>query len=208
MVFNETDIKTSLLIPKEFKENPKDVIIAIEFAKKQGKTLGTTLVAFDYAIKFNQSPLTILQAIYEVNGKIGWSADFLLVLLRTVYKKIDFVWDETQKTNPGIKIVATNEDGEQIDCEMCYYLGWKKETEHWAKMPRTMLKRRAITLFARTNNPELFSNCYDVSELLDITNITPKENETITVKAEVVETKELAAKKIFTATPNNKKGYF
>lgn len=193
---NESEIKTSFLIPEEFKKSPKDVIIAVDFARKQGKTIGTTLVAFDYALKFKQSPLTILQAMYEIEGKIGWSADFLFSLLKTKYKKIDFVWKEDLKDNPAVKMVAINEDGETLETEFCYYKSWAKNTDNWSRIPRTMLKRRAITLFSRTNNPEMFSNCFDIDEAIENTkNVTSAE----TIKPAV---------KIVTINNNDDKGYF
>ena len=69
-----------------------------------------------------------------------------------------------------------------------------------------MLKRRAITLFARTNNPEMFSNCFDVEEIEKTTesmkNVTPAETTIKEVKPNVVE-----AKKVVTVN-NNDKGYF
>jgi hypothetical protein len=159
----------------------------VDFAKKQGKTIGATLVAFDYALKFKQSPLTILQAMYEVEGKIGWSADFLLSLLKTLYKEIDFVWKEDMKDNPAVKMTAKDESGKSFETEFCYYKSWEKKNDNWLRIPRTMLKRRVITLFARTNNPELFANCYDDSEIKEneIKNITPKEEEPQIIEATV-----------------------
>lgn len=184
ITMNKEEIVSSVLIPEEFKKSPKDVIIAVDFAKKQGKTIGTTLVAFDYALKFKQSPLTILQAMYEVDGKIGWSADFLLSLLKTIYKKIDFIWDEKLQNNPAVKMVAEDSNGKIFETEFCFYKNWVKQNDNWLRIPKTMLKRRAITLFARTNNPELFANCYDdteVGESKEMKNIT----EPIEVKPEI-----------------------
>lgn len=193
ITMNKEEIISSVLIPEAFKKSPKDVIIAVDFAKKQGKTIGTTLVAFDYALKFKQSPLTILQAMYEVDGKIGWSADFLLSLLKTLYKEIDFVWDESLKDNPAVKMTAKDENGKMFETEFCYKKNWAKQNDNWLRIPKTMLKRRAITLFARTNNPELFANCYDSSEVeesKEIKNVSPdKIEEPQIIEAKVINNK-------------------
>ena len=65
--------------------------------------------------------------MYEIDGKIGWSADFLFSLLKPKYKKIDFVWKEELKDNPAVKMVAVNEENETVETEFCYYKSWTKK---------------------------------------------------------------------------------
>lgn len=208
ITMNKEEIVSSVLIPEEFKKSPKDVIIAVDFAKRQGRTIGDTLLAFNYALKFQKSPLNILQNMYDYKGKIGFYSDFIFSILKTLYKELDFVWkDRENRANMQVKLIGVNENGETFESEFCHIKCWAKETDIWKSIPETMLKRKAIKLFATTNNPEIFGDYSYIEEPEDnkeMKNIT----EPIEVKPEIKPTIIEATVENVENNNNNKKNRF
>ena len=135
----------SSMVPKEFQGNVANCIIALNMAVRLGR-----------------DPLMVMQALYVVNGRPGWSAQFLIALFNESgrYAPIRFrdtgnIGDDSR----GCVAWSVDENGEAIESveitiAMAKADGWyAKNGSKWQSLPAQMLRYRAAAFLIKTYAP-------------------------------------------------------
>lgn len=161
-------LSSSKLVPPNFQNNIPDCLMAQEIANR----IGT-------------STFVVMQNLYPVHGKWGWSSTFLISAINTCGKFSSLQYDISGKDDDlGCVAFAYNQKGDRVDSPrvtigMAKAEGWmSKPGSKWKTMPQLMLCYRAAAFFARLYVPEITMGFKCVEELIDI---TPVKEETKSV---------------------------
>ncbi len=155
------------LVPKEYQGNLPNCVIALNMAARM-----------------NADPLMVMQNLYIVYGRPGWSSQFLISTFNTSgkFSALRYEWvGEEDKDSWGCKAwaieKATNEKlvGSTVTIDIAKKEGWyDKKDKHgneiskWKTMPQQMLMYRAASWFIRVYAPELAMGMHTEEELYDI----------------------------------------
>lgn len=184
-------LAASDLVPKEYKGNFPNCVIALEMASRIGA-----------------SPLAVLQNLYIVHGKPSWSSTFIIGALNTTgrfsplrfdiseaeqerevtFEFTEYVNGNRQKKSGKEKIrnrtcvawaieKATGDrlESPPVSLEMAVKEGWfSKSGSKWQTMPDLMLRYRAATFFGRLYASEVLMGMKTEDEIGDIIDITPE----------------------------------
>ncbi len=158
----------SSLVPKEYRGNVPNCMIALNMANRM-----------------NADPLMVMQNLYIVHGKPGWSAQFLISIFNTSgrFSPIRYNWVGKEGTDSwGCQAWAIEkETGEKIEgstitIKLAKEEGWYSkidkngnECSKWQTMPEQMLMYRAAAWFIRTYAPEFAMGMYTEDEIIDVT---------------------------------------
>ena len=153
-------LSQSTLVPQQFQNNPANCLIAIEQSNR-----------------LNISPMAVMQNLYIVQGKPGFSSSFIIGLINASNKyDMELQFDEEEKDGKPYACTCWTElngrkvTGIKITMDMADKEGWlKKNGSKWQTMPQVMLRYRAASFFARMNCPELSIGLYSKEELDDFT---------------------------------------
>lgn len=162
------------LVPKDYQNN-----------------LPNTFIAVDMAMRLNANPLAVMQSMYVVHGRPGWSAQFLIATLNKSgkFSALKYAFQGEQgKDNWGCRAYATElSTGEKIEgplitISLAKKEGWysKKdkygnETSKWQTMPELMLRYRAAAWFVRAYAPEIAMGLQTADELHDVYDVSVEE---------------------------------
>ena len=154
--------------------------------------LGNALIALEMAQRMDMSPLAVLQSLYVVHGRPGWSAQFLIASWNASGKFSPIQYrqvGEPDKPSFGFiahaTVLATGAviEGPAVTMEIAQRDGWTRKLpgglcSKYESMPGLMLRYRAATWLIRTVAPEIAMGLQTVEELQDIgtpteRNITP-----------------------------------
>jgi hypothetical protein len=146
------------LVPKEFRDNIANCVIALEMAGRIGA-----------------SPLAVVQNMYIVHGKPSWSSQFIIAAINAT-KKFSPLRFQMDDDKGGSCIVwaeekATGErlEGPRVSLEMAKAEGWvQKNGSKWKTMPDLMLRYRAATFFGRLYAPEVLMGMQTYDEVIDV----------------------------------------
>ena len=164
----------STIIPKEYQNNVSNCIVALEMAARIGA-----------------SPMQVMQNLYVVQGRPGWSSTFLIASVNHCGRFTSLRYEE--RGEPGSDTYAvrawaeekrTGErlDGTWITWDMVKAEGWLgKAGSKWKTMPDQMFKYRAASFWQRTYAPEISMGLHTVEEVQDMAP-TPKPVGTTTVR--------------------------
>ena len=135
----------STMVPKEFQGNVANCIIAINMANR-----------------LQRDPLMVMQSLYVVNGRPGWSAQFLIALFNEsgVFAPIRFR-DTGDPSNDSRGCIAwsVDQNGEAIESvevtiAMAKADGWySKSGSKWQSLPAQMLRYRAASMLIKVYAP-------------------------------------------------------
>lgn len=147
----------SQLVPAHLRGKPADCLIGLMMAKQIG-----------------DNPLTVLQNIYIVGGKAGWSATYMIARANQsgVFRG-RITWDETGAGDSlAVTAKATLADtGEEIrvtaSMQMAKAEGWSKN-QKYQTMPAHMLRWRSATMLVRLYCPEVMLGMATTDELEDV----------------------------------------
>jgi hypothetical protein len=184
-----TALSKSDLIPKEYKGNMPNALIALEVAQRIGA-----------------SPLMIMQNLAVIHGRPSWSSQFIIAAINSCgrfqplrfkivsegqardfdYEVFESEWNEverrkiTKTVKKKAKIlnrtcVAWTEDkmgtvleGPEVSIEMACLEGWyDKSGSKWKTMPELMLRYRAAAFFGRLYAPDVLMGMQTAEELID-----------------------------------------
>lgn len=142
------------------------------------------MIALNLAQRLHADVLMVMQNLYIVKGRPGWSGQFLIATANTAGKftPLRFEWqgkagDADWGCRAVAKDVKTGEklEGAWITTKMCQKEGWwtKKskdgaETSKWQSMPEQMFMYRAAAFWVRVYAPEVSMGLYTAEELHDI----------------------------------------
>jgi hypothetical protein len=155
----------STLVPKEYQNNIGNVLIAENMARRMGA-----------------DTLMVMQNLYIVHSRPGWSAQFLIACFNSCGRfsaiKYKFSgepgtegWGCTAYTTE----LATGEviEGTTITIWMAKKEGWSTKTgSKWQTMPEQMMRYRAATFLIRSTAPEIGMGLLTREEIEDISPIS------------------------------------
>jgi hypothetical protein len=151
----------STLVPKEYQGNVGNVLIAQNMANRMGA-----------------DPLQVMQNLYIVHGKPGWSAVFLIATFNACGRfsaiRYEFSGERGLPEWGCVAYCTENESGEvlkgtKVTLEMAKSEGWStKAGSKWRTMPEQMLRYRSATFMIRTIAPEIGMGLSTRDELYDM----------------------------------------
>lgn len=152
----------SSLVPKEYQGNLPNCVIALNMASRM-----------------NADPLMVMQNLYIVHGRPGWSSQFLISTFNTSgrFSALRYEWvGEEGKDTWGCRAwaieKATEEKlvGSTVTIALAKKEGWhNRNGSKWQTMPQQMLMYRAAAWFIRAYAPELAMGMHTEDEIIDIT---------------------------------------
>lgn len=147
----------SQLVPGHLRGKPADCLIGLMMAKQIG-----------------DNPLTVLQNIYIVGGKAGWSATYMIARANQsgVFRG-RITWDE-EGAGQDLTVTAKAtlaDTGEEVriaaSMQMAKAEGWTKN-QKYQTMPAHMLRWRSATMLVRLYCPEVMLGMATADELEDV----------------------------------------
>lgn len=152
-------LATSDLIPKEYKGNVQNVMIALEMANRIGA-----------------SPLMIMQNLYIVHGKPSWSSTFIISAINSCKRFEPLRFDVTGSGDDLSCVAYTYEkgkleriEGPAVTMKMARLEGWvDKNGSKWKTMPELMIRYRAAAFFGRLYAPEIMMGMQTREEIMDV----------------------------------------
>jgi hypothetical protein len=158
-------LASSSLVPKEYRENIPNVLIAMELANRIGASVMMTM-----------------QHLHVIHGRPGWSSTFLIATVNNSgrFSPLRFRWEGEPGTDAwGCRAVARDKDtddeclGALITMGLAKAEGWStKSGSKWKTMPEQMLMYRAAAFWTRAYAPELSLGMQTADELDDVSNAT------------------------------------
>ena len=150
-------LAASKITPAAFRGNVADVVVAMSIAKR-----------------LQMEPLMIMQNMHEINGKFGFSAQFLIAAFNKTgrFSTIKYELNEEQTACVAVTTElasGTEIRGPEITVAMAEAEGWStKRGSKWKTMHTHMLRYRAAAFLIRTTAPEITFGFYTTDELKDI----------------------------------------
>lgn len=161
-------LSQSSLVPKEY----------------QG-SLPNCVIALNMAARMNADPLMVMQNLYIVHGKPGWSSQFLISTFNTSgkFSALRYEWvGEEGKDSWGCRAWAVEKatgeklTGATVTIELAKKEGWYgKNGSKWQTMPQQMLMYRAASWFIRAYAPELAMGMHTAEEIYDTIDLTQED---------------------------------
>lgn len=152
-------LSSSSLIPKEYQNNIQNTMIALEMANRIGA-----------------SPLQVMQNLYIVHGKPGWSSSFIIAALNASKKfsplRFEMGGEGEEYGCYAWAYDAQNNEkllGPKITMKMAKLEGWvDKNVSKWKTMPDLMLRYRAAAFFGRLYAPEILMGMQTMEEVIGV----------------------------------------
>lgn len=165
-----TALSKSDLVPKEYKENLPNCILALEMSQRIG-----------------MNPLMIMQNMYIVHGKPSWSGQFMVACINGSGNfsplRYELSGKEGADSRTCIAWAYDKASGDRLEStpvsiKMAKDEGWyQKNGSKWKTMPELMLRYRSATFFGRTYCPELTMGMQTTDEIKDIGEATVVEDD-------------------------------
>ena len=152
-------LSESAIIPDTFRKNP-----------------ASCLIALDMANRMHRNPMEVMQAMYIVHGKPGFSSSFLISLINScgLFERLRFEYvGEPGKESRGCRAwTIEKKTGEKligplITLRMAKDEKWFSNNKKWDNMPDVMLSYRAASFFSRAYCPDLTGGFHSSDELSD-----------------------------------------
>jgi hypothetical protein len=150
----------SSLVPKEYQNNVGNVLIAVNMATRMGA-----------------DTLMVMQNLYVVNGRPGWSSQFLIATFDRCgrFSSIKYRFSGTEGNDDWGCVAYTKEldtgeiiEGTKITIGMARAEKWlDKPGSKWKTMPEQMLRYRAAAFMVRATAPGLGMGLLTREELED-----------------------------------------
>jgi len=153
----------SILVPKDFQGNLANCTIALEMAHRMGA-----------------NPMAVMQNLYIVHGKPGWSAQFIIAAVNQCgkFSPLRYEISGTGDDRQCIAWATEKDTGDRLESppvsiKMAKAEQWfQKSGSKWQTMPDLMLRYRAATFFGRLYAPDLLMGMQTAEELGDIGGVT------------------------------------
>jgi hypothetical protein len=139
--------------------------------------LGDCVIALEIANRIGASILAVMQNLHLVQGRPGWSSQFLISCVNASKRFSPLRYQMTGKRgedNWGCVAWNIDKQGQvlkspEVTIKMAKEEGWYDwPGSKWKTMPELMLCYRSATLFARLYAPELTMGIQTVEEVADI----------------------------------------
>lgn len=152
---------SSALVPQTYQNRPMDCTVAVDMANRMGV-----------------SPMMVMQNLYVVKGKLQWSGQACMSMIRGSgeFKNVRPVYTGTKGEDSwGCYIQAEYRDtgeivkGTEVTIGMAKAEDWyNKNGSKWKTIPEQMLAYRAAAFFARVYIPNALMGVYVEGEAEDI----------------------------------------
>lgn len=158
--------------------------------------LGSCIIALEISKRIGASVLAVMQNLYVVHGKPGWSSQFLISCVNASKRFTPLRYKMTGKKGDdswGCIAWAQDKTGEvlespEVTIDMAKVEGWYgKNGSKWKTMPELMLRYRTATLFARLYAPELtmgIQTAEEISDVVDVESVVVTSGPSFTPKAQ------------------------
>ena len=156
----------STLVPQQFQGNIPNCLIGLEMAQRIGA-----------------SPLMVMQNLYVVYGRPGWSAKFLIASFNQCgrFSAVRYEWQGTQgKDDWGCRAYAIEKatgeriQGPLITIKLAKDEAWyDKKGSKWQTMPELMLMYRAAAWMINSHAPEISMGLNTAEEIGDTFDAMP-----------------------------------
>jgi hypothetical protein len=153
-------LASSTLVPKEYQGNIPNCVIALNMASRMGA-----------------DPLMVMQNLYIVHGRPGWSSQFLISTFNSCgrFTALRYEWSgEKGSDDYGCtawcieKLTGEKLEGSTVTMSIAKKEGWHdKSGSKWKTMPGQMLMYRAASWFIRAYAPELAMGMHTKEEIFD-----------------------------------------
>lgn len=158
-------LSTSSLVPQQFQGNVPNTMIALEMAMRTGV-----------------SPFMLMQNLYVVHGRPGFSATYIIAAISNCGRFSPLRFDLAgEGDNRGCVAWAIERatgdrlESTRVDIRMAKAEGWYgKSGSKWQTMPDQMLRYRAAAFFGRVYAPDILMGMQTSEELSDIGEPTPQ----------------------------------
>lgn len=154
-------LASSSLVPKDYQGNMPNCVIALNMAQRIGA-----------------DPLMVMQNLYIVHGRPGWSSQFLIAAFNQCgrFSAVRYKWSGAEgKDDWSCRAYATERDsmdviqGPIISIAIAKKEGWfQKSGSKWQSIPELMLMYRAAGWMVRTHAPEIAMGLQTQEELHDV----------------------------------------
>lgn len=147
------------------------------------------LIALDMANRMGISPLHVMQNLYVVKGKPGWSGQYCISAINGCgrFSPLEFIQlinDDgsirgyyAQATNIATGKICT---GAPVTWDMVKGEGWlDKPGSKWKTMPEQMFMYRCAAFFARTYCPDVLNGLQTAEELRDVNGYEAEKKTTV-----------------------------
>jgi len=139
-------LSKSTLVPKSFRGNLPDIVIAINMAERMKADV-----------------LSVMQNMHVIHGKPSFSAAFLIATFNTCGNFSSIRYEMTGKGDSRSCVASATDlrtgevcTGPEVSIKIAKAEGWyDKAGSKWKNMPELMLRYRAAAWFVRTTAPEL-----------------------------------------------------
>lgn len=166
-------LSRSNIIPATYQRKPENCFLALEFANRIGCNV-----------------MTVMQNMYQIQGRPSWSSQFLISTWNTCGRYTPIKYKISDDGNSCVAYSTEIETGEvlegpKITMQMAKEEGWStKNGSKWKTMPELMIRYRAAAFLIRLYAPELTFGIHTREEIEDITiqNVTPQ-RESVAEKA-------------------------
>ena len=158
---NAVVLAKSDLVPDTYKNRPENVLLAIDLASRTGFGL-----------------MQVMQNLFIVRGRPGWSGSFCAASIKAsgLYSGVKYVFVGDPGTMEyGCYVTATDlrtgerVNGPVVNWNMVKAEGWdSKPGSKWKTMPELMFRYRAAAFFARTECPEVLQGLQTTEEVQDV----------------------------------------
>ncbi len=148
-------------VPDSYKKNPANCTIAIDVASRMGT-----------------SPLMVMQNLFIVKGKPGWSGQACKALIDGCgrYESSEYIYVGEKNTDSwGCYLQAAEKKtgktitGATVTIKMAKDEGWyNKPGSKWQTMPELMLAYRAAAFFARSQCASVLMGFQTTDEINDV----------------------------------------
>ena len=155
-------LANSTLVPKEYQDNLSNCVIALNMANRMGA-----------------DPLMVMQNLYIVHGRPGWSSQFLISTFNASgrFSALRYEWVGKEGTDSwGCKAWAVEKstgerlEGSTVTIEIAKKEGWySRNGSKWQTMPAQMLMYRSAAWFIRAYAPEIAMGMHTTDEIIDLT---------------------------------------
>jgi hypothetical protein len=140
--------------------------------------LSNCLVALEISQRCNASVLMVMQNLFVIQGKPGWSSQYIIAALNSCgkFSPLRFKKD-TEKCMAYAVELRTNEilEGPEVSIAMAKAEGWfDKNGSKWKTMPELMLMYRSAAFFGRLYAPEVLMGLQTKEEVEDVIETTSR----------------------------------
>lgn len=154
-------LSKSTMVPLEYRENPSNCIIALE-----------------YANRLKESPFLIMQNMHTINGRPGLKSEYLAARINESKKydgELKYKYEGAEGTDERACTVWARErdgsivEGQKVTVRMAKAEGWyERKGSKWPNMTDQMLGYRAVSFFKARHFPGIAFGMKTIEEIQDI----------------------------------------